>query len=533
MTRDIARTEALSTATLKGASAVSKTIVATAVDSGYRAAPAPKHAAMTSAFFPAPQGRGTGAPGKPRHRLVRSDRRPGQAQAAAGTVPPGGGRPDAGQVPDHRLLPREPDRRTVPRPCPPGDRQLRDQQAHRRAWHAFQRTLSFASAERADAAPLTAAIERAERAIGGSPGRLFHLAIPPVAFESTVTMLGTAGLAPGSRVIIEKPFGTDLASAHALNNTVHAIFNESQVFRIDHFLGKESGDNILAFRFANGLFEPVWNRQHIAYVQIDVPETVAIEGRADFYDHTGAYRDMIVTHLFQMLGFLAMEPPVSLDARHLRAETAKVFDALKPIDVAHVVRGQYAGYHDEPGVTPGSQTETMAAVRAEIDNWRWAGVPIFLRSGKRLAASRQLVRIGIHEPPLRMLPIHSKDTPNGRCNEIVIDFADPGSITVRFLAKEPGAIMNLGAAEMIFRYADSFRAANTLEGYERLTLDAMRGDQSLFTQAAAVERLWDISTPLLDNPPPIQPYAPDSWGPQPSLTKACVSKPTDSGYAVM
>ena len=175
------------------------------------------------------------------------------------------------------------------------------------AWHAFQRTLSFASAERANAAPLTAAIERAERAIGGSPGRLFHLAIPPVAFESTVTMLGTAGLAPGSRVIIEKPFGTDLASAHTLNNTVHAIFDESHVFRIDHFLGKESVDNILAFRFANGLFEPVWNRQHIAYVQIDVPETVAIEGRADFYDHTGAYRDMIVTHLFQVLGFLAME----------------------------------------------------------------------------------------------------------------------------------------------------------------------------------------------------------------------------------
>ena len=217
-------------------------------------------------------------------------------------------------------------------------------------------------------------------------------------------MLGSAGLARGSRVIVEKPFGTDLASARALNTTLHAHFDESQVFRIDHFLGKESVDNILAFRFANGLFEPVWNRKHIAYVQIDVPETLSIEGRADFYDHTGAYRDMIVTHLFQVLGFVAMEPPTSLDARHLRDETAKVFGALKPIDPAHVVRGQYTGYTGEPGVAPGSGTETLAAVRAEIDNWRWAGVPFVLRSGKSLAASRQVVTLGFREPPLRMFP---------------------------------------------------------------------------------------------------------------------------------
>jgi glucose-6-phosphate 1-dehydrogenase len=385
-------------------------------------------------------------------------------------------------------------------------------------WQAFQRRLSYASTG-SGTASLAAAIEQAERQIGGSPGRLFHLAVPPAAFEPTVTMIGAAGLAPGSRVIIEKPFGTDLASARALNQTVHAIFGESQVFRIDHFLGKESVDNILAFRFANGLFEPVWNRKHISYVQIDVPETLSIEGRADFYDQTGAYRDMIVTHLFQVLGFVAMEPPTSLDARHLRAETAKVFDALKPIDTAHVVRGQYEGYRDEPGVAPGSPTETMAAVRAEIDNWRWAGVPFFLRSGKRLAASRQVLTLGFHEPPLRMFPLHSTHAPNGRRNEIVIDFADPGSITIGFLAKEPGAAMNLGTAEMTFRYADSFRAANGLEGYERLLLDAMRGDQSLFTSDAAIERLWGISAPLLDNPPPIQPYTPGSWGPQPALDR--------------
>jgi glucose-6-phosphate 1-dehydrogenase len=216
--------------------------------------------------------------------------------------------------------------------------------------------------------------------------------------------------------------------------------------------------------------EPVWNRQHIAYVQIDVPETLSIEGRGDFYDHTGAYREMIVTHLFQVLGFVAMEPPTSFDARHLRDETAKVFDVLKPINVRHAVRGQYAGYRDEPGVAPGSQTETMAAVRAEVDNWRWAGVPFFLRSGKRLAASRQLITLGFRRPPLRMFPIDRDRALPGRRNEIVIDFADPGSITARFLAKEPGAQMMLQTVEMTFLYADFFGTANSLEGYERLLM---------------------------------------------------------------
>jgi glucose-6-phosphate 1-dehydrogenase len=381
-------------------------------------------------------------------------------------------------------------------------------------WAEFQQHLSFAAADPGNYAPLRDEVERAEKEIGGSVRRLFHLAVPPGAFASVVGMLGDAGLAgERSRVIIEKPFGTDLKSAIQLGDAVHAVFDESQIFRIDHFLGKESVDNVLAFRFANGLFEPVWNRSHIAYVQIDVPETLSIEGRADFYDKTGAYRDMVVTHLFQVLGFVAMEPPTSLTAQQLRTEKAKVYEALKPIDVRHVVRGQYEGYLSEPGVAPDSETETMVALKAEVDNWRWHGVPFYLRSGKSMGAGRQVITLGFHEPPLRMFKAHRKDVPDGRRNEIIIDFADPGSITAKFLAKEPGAEMTLGSEKMVFKYADSFAAANALEGYERLILDAMLGDQSLFTSSDGILRLWEISEPLLQNPPPVKPYSPGSFGP--------------------
>jgi glucose-6-phosphate 1-dehydrogenase len=303
-----------------------------------------------------------------------------------------------------------------------------------------------------------------------------------------------------------------------LNDSVHKVFDESRIFRIDHFLGKESVDNILALRFANGLFEPVWDREHIEYVQIDVPEKLSIEGRASFYEGTGAFRDMVVTHLFQVLGFVAMDPPTTLSAKTLGDERQKVFDSMKPIDTGHVVRGQYSGYRSEPGVAPGSETETFVALRAEIENWRWAGVPFYLRTGKSLNQGRQVVTLGFREPTLRMFPIQARTKSSGRVNEINIDFSDPGSISVRFLAKVPGPEMRLGEAKMVFRYEDSFSAKNGLEGYERLILDAMLGDQSLFTSASQVERLWEISTPLLENPPAVEPYEPGSWGP-PSIAK--------------
>ena len=379
-------------------------------------------------------------------------------------------------------------------------------------WRTFEDALSFTAADPEDPSPLVSAVQAAEKAIGGRPQRLFHLAIPPAAFGSAIEMLGATGLAAGARVIIEKPFGTDLASARALNEVAHSVFDESQLFRIDHFLGKESVDNTLAFRFANGLFEPVWNREHIEYVQIDVPETLSVEGRTAFYEGTGAFRDMVVTHLFQVLGFVAMEPPTSLSAKALRDEKQKVFDSLLPLDPRHVVRGQYEGYRAEPGVAPDSQTETFVALRQDRELAMGRGALLSAhRQGP--AGERQLVTIGFREPILRMFPVDSRSTAAARRNEIVIEFGDPGSISERFLAKKPGPEMRLGAAKMIFRYEDSFRTTTALEAYERLILDAMVGDQSLFTTATAVERLWEISTPLLEHPPPIEPYAPGSWGP--------------------
>jgi glucose-6-phosphate 1-dehydrogenase len=380
-------------------------------------------------------------------------------------------------------------------------------------WDAFEASLSFGVAEPDDPKDLLAAVEAAEREIGGSPRRLHHLAVPPSAFPSMVEMLGAGGLHERARVICEKPFGHDLASAKALDAVIAEHFDESQVFRIDHFLGKESVDNILALRFANGLFEPIWNRDHVAYVQIDVPEQLSIEGRAGFFEATGAYRDMVVTHLFQIMGVVAMEPPTSLNARPLRDEMVKVFESMVMIDPEAVVRGQYDGYRAEPGVDPQSTTETFVALRTEIDNWRWKGVPFYLRTGKCMAQARQVITIGLHEPAMRIFPLEAEVHRQPR-NKLVIDFADPGAVAAEFLAKAPGPEMRLGAARMTFNYADSFLGAHNLEAYEHLILEAMRGNQSLFTRSDGIERLWELSAPLLEQPPRVEPYFRGSWGPE-------------------
>ena len=379
-------------------------------------------------------------------------------------------------------------------------------------WEEFEKTLSFASANEDGTGTLVDAVTSAEKDMGGTIEKLIHLAVPPKAVLGIVEMLGAVGLNKNSKIICEKPFGVDLASARELNHVIAANFDESQVFRIDHFLGKESIDNILALRFANGLFEPIWNRNHVSYVQIDVPEMLSIEGRGGFFEETGTFRDMVVTHLLQVLAFVAMEQPISFEAKPLRDEIDKVFQAITPISPEHVIRGQYDGYRDAEGVAPDSQTETFVALRADIENTRWKGVPFYLRTGKCMAESRQVVTIGFDEPVMKMFPVdHADNQRHG--NELVAEFADPGSIQIHFLAKQPGPQMRLGPATMTFRYGDSFQLSNHLEAYERLILEAMLGDQALFTRSDGIERQWEIAAPVLENPPPVEFYPKGSWGP--------------------
>ncbi|AOH83486.1 glucose-6-phosphate dehydrogenase [Sphingomonas panacis] len=353
----------------------------------------------------------------------------------------------------------------------------------------------------------------AEQSLGAESRRLHYLSVPPNAALSSARMLGAAGLVENSRVVMEKPFGTDLASAVDLNAKLHEIFAEEQIFRIDHFLGKEPAQNILAFRFANGLFEPIWNRNFIDHVQIDVPETLGLGKRIGFYESTGAFRDMVVTHLFQILAFMAMEPPTALEPGPISEEKNKVFRSMLPLDPQNVVRGQYTGYRQEEGVDPESDTETFIALKCQIDNWRWAGVPFFLRTGKKLAEGQRIISIAFREPPKSMFPAGSGVGSQGP-DHLTFDLADASRVSLSFYGKRPGPGMRLDKLSMQFALQETGRIDEVLEAYERLILDAMRGDRTLFTTAEGIERLWQVSTPLLESPPPVRLYEPGSWGPK-------------------
>ena len=388
-----------------------------------------------------------------------------------------------------------------------------------RDWGTFSASLDYLPLSAGPAA-LRAAVDAAEAslaAVAGTPvgetRRLHYLSVPPSAALSAVHLLGEAGLVERSRIVMEKPFGTDKASAVVLNSQLHEVFAEEQIFRIDHFLGKEPAQNILAFRFANGLFEPIWNRNFIDHVQIDVPETLGLGKRSSFYEQTGAYRDMVVTHLFQILGFMAMEPPTSLEPAPISEEKNKVFRSMLPIQPTDVVRGQYAGYRAEEGVDPESETETFIAMKCFIDNWRWAGVPFFLRTGKRLAEGQRIISIAFREPPKSMFPAGSGVGAQGP-DHLTFDLADAAKMSLSFYGKRPGPGMRLDKLSLQFAMHDTGLIGDVLEAYERLILDAMRGDRTLFTTAEGIERLWEVSTQLLEAPPPVRLYPPGSWGPK-------------------
>ena len=379
-------------------------------------------------------------------------------------------------------------------------------------WRAFAANLDYVPLA-AGAAGVKAAVDQAEASLGVESRRLHYLSVPPSAALPAVRLLGEAGLVERSRIVMEKPFGTDLASAVSLNAKLHEVFAEDQIFRIDHFLGKEPAQNILAFRFANGLFEPIWNRNFIDHVQIDVPETLGLGKRAGFYEQTGAYRDMVVTHLFQILAFMAMEPPTSLEPVPISEEKNKVFRSMLPVQPSDVVRGQYTGYRSEEGVDPESEAETFIALKCFIDNWRWAGVPFFLRTGKRMAEGQRIISIAFREPPKSMFPPGSGVGGQGP-DHLTFDLADASKMSLSFYGKRPGPGMRLDKLSLQFAMHDTGLIGDVLEAYERLILDAMRGDRTLFTTAEGIERLWQVSTHLLDAPPPVRLYPPGSWGPK-------------------
>ncbi|MGH2636558.1 MAG: glucose-6-phosphate dehydrogenase [Actinomycetota bacterium] len=381
-------------------------------------------------------------------------------------------------------------------------------------WADFSRHLSYCPGSFSDPMAMKSLVQHLEgvdERHGTHGGRFFYAATPPAAYPDIVQRLGEVGLHRDAKIVIEKPFGRDLASARELNAAIHEVFDESQIFRIDHYLGKENVQNILAFRFANGMFEPIWNRRYIDHVQITVAESIGIEGRGAFYEQTGTIRDMVSTHLFQVMTFVAMEPPVAFEPDRLRDETVKALRATQACRPDRVIRGQYRGYRDEEGVSDGSTVETFSAMELHVDNWRWAGVPFYLRTGKALRQKVSEITLKFRKVPFNVFK--GTDIELAKRDHLTIRIQPNEGITIAFNAKRPGPGMNLGRVTMEFDYAEDFPQQEIADAYELLLLEAMRGDHSLFIRQDGVERAWEILQPVLEHPSPIRPYDPGSWGP--------------------
>jgi glucose-6-phosphate 1-dehydrogenase len=335
---------------------------------------------------------------------------------------------------------------------------------------------------------------------------IHYLAIPPSMFGNVVRGLAQSGCAQDARLILEKPFGRDLATAQALDRTLHEVFPEDAIFRIDHYLGKEAVQNLLYFRFANSFLEPIWNRTYVRDVQITMAEKFGVQGRGAFYEEVGAIRDVVQNHLLQVISLLAMDPPGGREIEARQAEKLRLFRAMRPLDPKEVVRGQFRGYRDEKGVAKDSQVETFAALRLHIDTWRWAGVPFYIRTGKSLALTTTEVRVTLKRPPLAVFGA-GEHMPS---NYFRLRLSPEVVIGTGALVKRSGEDLRGEAVELIARH----RTQSDKSPYERLLGDAVRGDRALFTQDATVEAAWRVVEPVLENPPPVVQYEPGTWGPE-------------------